>query len=190
MRSRAEGAVGPRARSIEAEIGPTIRRGPVTLWASMLLVAVVAEGFIFANRSTWSSLTDAAGIGTIFVLTYGVAGTLIVSRRPDNPIGRIFLYLTVVMAVTEFCGEYAIYAYLPGHPALPLRDVLAWISQIGFFLAFPVGPTLLFLFFPAHPARPPRTCRCAILWLGSASSASSWPSRSGPPCSSYSSPTA
>jgi signal transduction histidine kinase len=114
----------------------------------MLLIAVVAEAFIFANRSTWSSPTDAAGIGTIFALTYGIAGTLIVSRRPANPIGRIFLYLTVVMAITEFCGEYAIYAYLPGHAALPLRGVLAWISQIGFFLAFPIGPTLLFLFFP------------------------------------------
>jgi signal transduction histidine kinase len=114
----------------------------------MLLIAGVAEGFIFANRSTWSSPTDAFGIGTIFALTYGVAGMLIISRRPSNPIGRIFLYLTAVMAVTEFCGEYAIYSYLPGHPALPLREMLAWISQFGFFLAFPIGPTLLFLFFP------------------------------------------
>jgi signal transduction histidine kinase len=140
--------VGADARPIETDVGAAVRRGPVALWASMLLIAVVAQGFIFANRSTWSSPTDAFGIGTIFALTYGVAGTLIVSRRPGNPVGRIFLYLAVVTAITEFCGEYAIYSYLPGHQSLPLRDLLAWISQFGFFLAFPVGPTLLFLFFP------------------------------------------
>src|SRR3982074_2005186 len=135
----AEGAVRPRARSIEGEIGPTAPRGPPALWASMLLVAVVAEAFIFANRSTWSSPSDAAGIGTIFALTYGVAGMVIVSRRPGNTVGRIFLYLTVVMSITEFCGEYAIYAYLPGHPALPLREAIAWLAQFGFFLALPIG---------------------------------------------------
>src|ERR1700736_2392171 len=87
--------------------GRTIRPGPFALWATMLVVAVGAEGFIFANRSTWSSPSDAVGIGTIFALTYGVAGMLIVSRHPENTVGRIFLYLTAVMAITEFCGEYA-----------------------------------------------------------------------------------
>jgi signal transduction histidine kinase len=148
MREMAEASVGRGTRTASGDAGRTIRPGPFALWATMLVVAVAAEGFIFADRSTWSSPSDAAGIGTIFALTYGVAGMLIVSRQPGNTVGRIFLYLTAVMAITEFCGEYAIYAYLPGHTALPLREAVAWISQFGFFLAFPVGATLLFLFFP------------------------------------------
>src|ERR1700682_3368250 len=111
MRSMAEGSVGAAARPVEGEAGAAVRRGPVALWASMLLIAVVAEGFIFANRSTWSSPTDAFGIGTIFALTYGVAGTLIVSRRPSNPVGRIFLDLRGVIVVTEVCGGYGLFCY-------------------------------------------------------------------------------
>ena len=111
-------------------------------------MAVSGQGFLIANRATWGSPTDAVGLGIVFLLTYGLAGALILSRRPGNPIGRIFVYLVGVIAVSELCGEFAIYSYLPGHPALPLRETLAWLSTWTFFMAFPVGPTLLFLFFP------------------------------------------
>jgi signal transduction histidine kinase len=148
MRLMADTSVRGSTHPAGSQSRPTTRTAPVVLWACLLVLALVGEGFLFANRATWATPTDAFGIGTVFVLTYGVAGALILSRRPGNPIGRIFLYLTAVMVISEVCGEFAVFAYTPGHPALPLRDVLAWVSLWSFFLAFPIGPTLLFLYFP------------------------------------------
>jgi signal transduction histidine kinase len=147
MRLMAEESVRANTRR-GAEGQPAGHNAPIILWACLLLLGLVGEGLVLANRATWATPRDAFGIGTLFALTYGVAGALIVSRRPGNPIGQIFLYLTAVMVLSEVFGEYAVYAYAPGHPALPLRDVLAWVSLWSFFLAFPIGPTLLFLFFP------------------------------------------
>ena len=139
-------------------------RWPVVLWAGLALVALCGQGLLVANQNTWSNWTDGLGLGTAFVATYGISGALILSRRPSNPIGRIFLYLTAVIAVSELFGEYAVFAYGAGHPALPLRGALAWVSLWSFFLAFPIGPTLLFLFFP-EGTDPGRKWR-AVLLLG------------------------
>jgi signal transduction histidine kinase len=148
MRLMAEESVRGDTHPAGGQGRPATRGGPVALWACLLLLALAGEGLLFANRATWATPTDAFGIGLVFVLTYGVAGALILSRRGGNPIGRIFLYLTAVMVVSEVCGEYAAFAYTAGHPTLPLREVLAWLSLWTFFLAFPIGPTLLFLYFP------------------------------------------
>ena len=115
---------------------------------ALTAVALAGEATTIVNRATFSDPTDAIGLGFIFALTYGVCGALILSRQPANPIGRIFLYLTAVMAVSQLCSEYAIYAYVTTKSGAPLREIAAWLSQWTFFLAFPVGPTLLFLFFP------------------------------------------
>lgn len=108
----------------------------------------LAELLLIANRGTWQTPLDALGIGTGFAFTYGLAGVLILSRRPGNQVGRIFLYLTVVALANQLASEYAIYAYVTTRSALPFREPVAWISQWIFFTAFPVGFSLVFLFFP------------------------------------------
>lgn len=148
MRVMAEQFVQGTSNAARVGSPPTTSKGPLVLLACLLVVAFTGEGLLFANRATWTSPKDAVGIGTLFALTYGVAGGLILSRRPRNPVGRIFMYMGVVMAISEFVGEYAVYAYTAGHPGLPLRELIAWLSAWTFFLGFPIAPTLLFLFFP------------------------------------------
>ncbi|MFY9614063.1 MAG: sensor histidine kinase [Candidatus Dormiibacterota bacterium] len=127
---------------------PSAKRALFAVWGVLMLVGIAAEALTLANRATWDGPETAFGTGTVFAATYGLAGALILSRQPANPVGRVFLYVTTVMVVMQFASEYAIYAFLPGNPALPLRDLFGWLSQWTFFTAFPLGMTLIFLSFP------------------------------------------
>ena len=125
-----------------------IRSRPFVLWVGLLVLAAVGQALVVINHATWSSPTDAVGIGTSFALTYGTAGALILSRRPGHPIGRLFLYVTAATVLTQLTSEYAIYALVTSGTSLPLSGFVAWLSQWIFFLAFPFGLTMLFLLFP------------------------------------------
>jgi hypothetical protein len=53
-----------------------------------------------------------------FLATYAVAGAVVASRRPSNPIGWLLLGTGLVMACRGLAGEYARYALAgPAHPA-------------------------------------------------------------------------
>ncbi|MBJ7594659.1 MAG: sensor histidine kinase [Candidatus Dormibacteraeota bacterium] len=125
-----------------------LQRRPLLVWVCLVAGGAAGELLQIANHATWQSPTQGVGLGTLFVLTYGLAGVLILSRQPGNQVGRIFLYLTVGALITQLTSEYAIYAYLTTRSALPLRELVAWLSQWVFFTAFPVGLSMVFLFFP------------------------------------------
>jgi hypothetical protein len=85
-------------------------------------------------------------------LSFAVVGALIASRRPENPIGWLFLAFGVIAAVDFAAYSYA-YRALVSHPgALPAGDVAAavaghvWHPGFGLlvfsFLVFPRGRLL------------------------------------------------
>jgi signal transduction histidine kinase len=116
-------------------------------WLTLLAAGLAAQGLLVANHATWSLPTDPVGVGTVFALTYGTAGALVLRRRPGNPVARVFLFVTAAAVLAQLTGEYAILAYT-AHADLPLRAAAAWLSGWTFRLAFPIGPTLIFLLFP------------------------------------------
>ena len=129
-------------------MGGSRDRRPLAYWLVLLALGVAAEALTVANLHTWRQPLDAAGIGTVFAITYGAAGALILLRQPGNSVGQLFFYVTTVMVVCQLSSEYAIYAYVTANADLPLRAVAGWLSQWTFFAAFPVGLSLVFLFFP------------------------------------------
>jgi hypothetical protein len=116
-------------------------------WLVLLAGGLAAQGLLIANHATWSQPTDPVGVGTVFAITYGLAGALVLHRRPGNPVARLFLFVTAAAVLAQLTGEYAILAY-NAHTDLPLRGAAAWVSGWTFFLMFPIGATLIFLFFP------------------------------------------
>ncbi len=116
-------------------------------WLTLLAGGLAGQALLIANHATWSLPTDPIGTGTVFAITYGTAGALVLRRRPKNAVARVFLYVTAAAVLAQLVGEYAIYAYT-SHSDLPVRGVAAWLSLWTFFLAFPIGPTLIFLMFP------------------------------------------
>jgi hypothetical protein len=85
-----------------------------------------------------------------FMVAYAVAGTILASRRPTNPVGWFLLTIGLVTALRSLAGEYARYALAgPHHPGHPGGVWAAWYIGWSLTLLFPDGVlTFLLLLFP------------------------------------------
>jgi Na+-transporting NADH:ubiquinone oxidoreductase subunit NqrB len=83
---------------------------------------------------------------TIINPTFATLGALIVSRRPGNVIGWIFLACGVSGGVLMFSGQYATVALAPENPTLPGVAIAAWLANLaqGSFVVSILFPVLLF----------------------------------------------
>ena len=122
-------------------------------WALYLIIAIVTLLFQMKNAPSnlLSDLFDA-----LVLLAFATVGSLIASRRPDNPIGWLFCISTLLWALGNVLQEYTTYALItvPGSlPAGALMGVIGhWIGGIGFFLML----TFLLLLFPDGHLPSPR----------------------------------
>ncbi|MDP9302152.1 MAG: hypothetical protein M3P43_14860, partial [Actinomycetota bacterium] len=78
---------------------------------------------------------------------FAVVGALIISRRPSNPIGWIFLITALGMAVSTTAFDYAVYAVLTNPNSLPGGEWAIRVSEWGFGLPI-LAYIFLFLLFP------------------------------------------
>jgi hypothetical protein len=56
---------------------------------------------------------------TVAALAFSTIGAIIVSHRPEHPIGWLFCVMGLLASIDHFCGEYAIYALLAHPGTLP-----------------------------------------------------------------------
>src|SRR5215207_9735592 len=56
---------------------------------------------------------------TITAVFYPTVGALVASRRPENSVGWLLCLYGLVISISYFCAEYAIYALLAQHNSLP-----------------------------------------------------------------------
>lgn len=89
--------------------------------------------------------------GALILLAFATVGSLIASRRPQNPIGWLFCISTLLWALGSLLQEYTIYALITDPGSLPsgaLAGVIGHlITSIGFFLMLTFG---LLLFPNGH----------------------------------------
>jgi hypothetical protein len=121
------------------------------LWAVAISLDLGAYVLFFAGRPG-SPLYEFWVEGTFISPAFVTLGALIVSRRPGNVIGWIFLAAGVLGGVQMFCGQYATAALAPDGPALPAGALAGWLSTraqqsaiISFLflvLLFPTGRLL------------------------------------------------
>jgi len=99
-----------------------------------------------------------------WTLTSSTVGTIIVSRRPENPIGWILCAIGFLWACNIFSGLYAIQALVTDPGPLPAGEVAAWVAT---WVVFPAYGLLayLFLLFPDGRLLSPRWH--PLLWIGS-----------------------
>jgi signal transduction histidine kinase len=114
-------------------------------WVLYLVIAIVTLLFQMKNAPS-ELLSDI--FNALVLLAFATVGTLIASRRPQNPIGWIFCISTLLWALGVFMLEYAVYALItvPGSlPAGALMGVFGeWAREMGWFLML----TFLLLLFP------------------------------------------
>ncbi len=87
----------------------------------------------------------------VLSLAFATVGALVASRRPKNPVGWIFVAGALLLALSDFSEQYAIYALVTKPGTLPGGMVMGWIrlwaSTLGFYLVF----TFTLLLFPDGP---------------------------------------
>ena len=83
---------------------------------------------------------------TLGALSYAPVGALVASRRPANPVGWLICLYGLVISLSYFCAEYAIYALLARPGSLPAGEALAWITSwiLPIIIGLSVFPLLLF----------------------------------------------
>jgi hypothetical protein len=64
---------------------------------------------------------------TLIGLCYGPVGALIASRHPTNPVDWLLCLYGLVISVSHFGAQYAIFALLTQPDSLPAGEALAWI---------------------------------------------------------------
>lgn len=88
---------------------------------------------------------------TLFTLTFlgfGLTGSLVASRRPDNSIGWLLLGTALGLVIAGLSTQYATYAVQTNPGALPGGVWAAWVTSWAYGAV--IGPmvTFLFLLFP------------------------------------------
>jgi hypothetical protein len=107
------------------------------------------------DRSRIHSFDDARLTGIVLPLSFGVLGVVIVSRRPENRIGWIYLLIAVLMPVQPVAALYYRRSVITG--GLPGADWAAWLSNWISVFVFPAGLALFaFLLFPSGRLPGPR----------------------------------
>jgi hypothetical protein len=83
---------------------------------------------------------------TVGALAFSTIGAIIVSHRPEHPIGWLFCVMGLLAGIDHFCGAYAIYALLAHSGALPAGEAGAWVRSWVWVLYIGVGMFLVSLF--------------------------------------------
>src|SRR5215210_7115400 len=86
---------------------------------------------------------------TLSALSYAPVGALIASRHPENLVGWLLCLYGLVISISHFGAQYAIYALLAQPDSLPAGEAMAWILSwvwpilngltVFYILLFPTG---------------------------------------------------
>src|SRR5215212_3557744 len=131
-----------------------------TAWLTTLAAMVLAFLLASLNAPTSSALVTTC-LGVV-ILAFSTVGALVASRRPENPIGWLFLCGALVWGIGELALEYGVYALLTAPGSLPTGAWAAWFGAWargmgGFFMI-----VFLLLLFPT--GRLPSRRWCVVAW--------------------------
>ena len=84
---------------------------------------------------------------TLTAISYAPVGALIASRHPANLVGWLLCLFGLVISISHFGAQYAIYALLAQPDSLPAGQAMAWI--VSWLLPIITGLTVFYiLLFP------------------------------------------
>jgi hypothetical protein len=154
-------------RGIAANVNPSVRSGyepgrsrlvSRLAWPSCAVavagaVAVIALDVL--DRASIHSLHDTQPAGIVLPVSFSLLGAIIVSRRPGNRIGWIYLLIGVLMPWQPLGALYFERSVTSG--GLPGARWAAWVNDWVVPLVFPAGLSLFaFLLYPSGRLPSPR----------------------------------
>jgi hypothetical protein len=99
---------------------------------------------------------------TVAVVTFPALGLLILSRRPQHPIGWLFCGAGLAGGLDHFFGEYAIYALQARPDSVLGGEVSAWIVS---WMWVPFNALLVYVALLYPNGRPPSKRWRPVAWL-------------------------
>ncbi len=130
-----------------------------SLWA--LCAALVALRLLLQYVNDPASFLG--NLYKVLSLAFATVGALIASRRPENPVGWIFGAGSLLLALSDFAEQYAVYALVTQPGALPGGVVMAWTRLWAGSLGFALMFTFTLLLIPNGRLLSPRWR--PMLWL-------------------------
>jgi len=135
-------------------------------WFTWILYVVIAiVSLLFQMKNAPLELPSDL-FGPLVLLAFATVGSLIASRRPQNPIGWIFCISALLWTLGDLLLEYTTYAFITVPGSLPAGALLGvfgdWFRGIGWFLVL----TFLLLLFPNGHLPSPRWRPLAWLIAG------------------------
>jgi hypothetical protein len=117
-------------------------------WLATVAMTGVAFAIQLATGHAWiPGAYGFPGFTSLFALSSGSVGALVVARRPTNRIGRVLLIVALGFAFQSLYTEYGIAAYLTSAATLPLADIAAWLVAWAWLpQVILIGPVLLSIF--------------------------------------------
>jgi hypothetical protein len=137
--------------------------GSVALTGGGLVLAYADRHLVPASLTGW---TVSGVSGQVVNVAVPVAGFVLVSRRPENRIGWLFLVAGLALGLSGFSSSYALHALVAYPGSLPAGRVFAWLSNWVFAVAVAML-AFLFLLFPTGRLRS-RRWRPAAWFVGGA----------------------
>src|SRR5436190_7915520 len=124
----------------------SFRAGAVAWSLTGLALALVGMtcALVFLNRASIHSLDDANSIEIILPIGFALVGGLVASRLPANPLGWIFLAISLANAIPGTAIQYTRYAVLT-QPGAPFSPWIPWFGSLADTTVYPAGLAALAL---------------------------------------------
>ena len=138
------------------------RRYTALAWGLFALFVGVSIGWVVLDALNGESALENA-LYALAYASFGVIGLLIASRRPENSLGWIFLWIGIGANAGNGASAYAHYALVTEPGSLPAGD---WAAALGEFL-WPVAIMSILLLLVLFPSgRPASRYQRWLLWFG------------------------
>jgi hypothetical protein len=93
----------------------------LSLTLTGLSLLVLALNLSYPNTHIYDPWLD----NTLTAISYAPVGALIASRHPANPVGWLFCLFGLIISISHFGAQYAIYALLAQPNSLPAGEAMA-----------------------------------------------------------------
>lgn len=115
-----------------------------SVWGLTIVLVILRLVLQYMNDPT----SFLGNLFKVLSLAFATVGALVAARRPGNPVGWIFGVGALLLALSDFAEQYAVFALVTNPGALSGGLLMGWIrlwaSTLGFYLIF----TFTLLLFP------------------------------------------
>jgi hypothetical protein len=113
--------------------------------------SAAAVGLYFTTKSTPVTLDAPRPIEVAFAavaIAFAAVGAVILLRRPQNPVGWLFVGLGTLIAFSAFAQQFAVYAVIGRSSPLTGGAAAAWLQSWSILSSLTSGVGMLLLLFP------------------------------------------